>query len=220
MSKGIKKIIKRTRHALRWRVLDAVHDRGEMEIVSDPWERTHIIYSPAHPAPGNPLRDIEYLHELAHAMLCETVHTCMSTHYFEQGTPEHMLHTLSPIVRAASDWYADGWLMSICPDDERSEIEEHYALVCRALTAHGFAAIHDEWRWGAALIIAQAVKWCGRRNIGRGALAETVNVLLAIDPMRPSRQGMERLINDLLSCSSMSMRIAIDDADGTIEVAQ
>ncbi len=216
--KKIKSLIRRARRFLTWRVTDQLHASGNMEIVSDPWERTHTIYTPADPSPDNPLRDIEYLHELAHATLCERVHHVFSTHYFEPGTPEDTLRLLTPVCRVASDWFADAWLMSVCPSEERSEIMEHFGII-RALLEQE-QALNPEMLYGAALIIAQAVKYCGlkaRAYQSGGVLVQAIGALLSVDPAKPSVQNLETLINKLSACL-YPIRVKFSVETGTISL--
>ncbi|RQW89954.1 MAG: hypothetical protein EHM79_02285 [Geobacter sp.] len=196
--KKLKNLINRTRSALRWRIIEQTHNQDTIEIVSDRTERTHTILTPANPSPQNPLRDIEYLHELAHATLCETVHPVFSTHYFAADTPAEDIRTLTPIVRAASDWFADQWLMEHCPELERAEIEEHYELAMAALR-RASGPVEAEVLYGTALMIAQGIKYLSKLNNTGGQLRDVVNAFLSVRTEKPTAKKMEFLINSLAS---------------------
>lgn len=192
MSKRIKKLIKKTRHRLTWRVAE-IRGAGvdTLMITSDYQCRTHTIHVPDHN-----VRDIEYLHELAHATLCETVHPMFSTQYFMLGTDQRYIELITPAAQAASDWFADAWLLQVAPDEERAEIDEHRRLVCRLLQEKG--AGDAEMLYGAALMIAQGIKYCGSKIRCDGQLEQAVNAFLAVDPACPSVKILGEVLNSLL----------------------
>jgi hypothetical protein len=215
--KKLKNLINRTRSALRWRIIERPHEHNTIEIITDREERTHTILIPATPTPDNPLRDIEYLHELAHATLCETVHPVFSTHYFAVGTDENDIRLLTPIIRAASDWFADQWLMENCPDLERAEIAEHYDLSVAAIQ-RTTGPVDAELLYGTALMLAQGIKYLGKPNQTGGQLRETIAAFLSINPAKPTPAKFETLINRLASpCYPLRVRQA---NDGDLDVWQ
>lgn len=61
----MQKLIAEIAGRLTWRVINEAGER-DLEITSDPWSKTHTIKIPR---AGADWRDIEYLHELAHATL-------------------------------------------------------------------------------------------------------------------------------------------------------
>jgi hypothetical protein len=194
--KKLKNLINRTRSALRWRVIEQVHNKNSIEITTDREKQTHTIFTPANPSPQNPLRDIEYLHELAHATLCETIHPVFSTHYFAIGTRDDDIRALTPIIRAASDWFADEWLMETCPELERAEIEEHYDLIIASLQ-RATGPVSAELLYGSSLMIAQGIKYLGKPNNTGGQLNEVVAAFLSVRPDKPTVAKFENLINRL-----------------------
>lgn len=192
MSKKIKKLIKRTRHRLTWPVREIVSGNTLM-ITSDHQDRTHLITIPE----TGGLRDMEYLHELAHATLCETVHPMFSTQYFKRGTDPAHITLITPASQTASDWFADAWLMQVAPAEELAEIEEHFALICRSLQRDPSGT--PEHLFGSAMIIAQAIKY-GRAEITCGGLLQqTVSAFLAVDPAIPTVEALASLVSGLLS---------------------
>ncbi|MHC1697766.1 MAG: hypothetical protein AB9919_06860 [Geobacteraceae bacterium] len=205
--KKLKNLINRTRSSLRWRIIEQTHDQDTIEIVSDRTECTHTILTPTNPSPQNPLRDIEYLHELAHATLCETVHPVFSTHYFAAGTPAEGIRTLTPIMRAASDWFADQWLIEHCPELERVEIEEHYELAMSALQ-QATGPVEAEVLYGTALMLAQGIKYLGKPDNTGGQLREVVGAFLLVRPEKPTDKKMETLINRL-SAPHSDLRVVL-----------
>ena len=195
MSKKIKKIIKKTRHQLRWRVeIITGCDHNTCLITSNPRKKTHKIEIPA-----QDVREIEYLHELGHALLCETRHQMLSTHYFEPGTSEEILKQITPAVRCMADWFVDAWLIKIAPAEEKAEIMEHFKMVNNLPDS----ALEDpKLLTGAALIIAQAIKFCGVKKKLSGQLKMAVSALLCINPEETNTKNIEKLTNNLLNCYS------------------
>lgn len=116
----LQKIINQIESSLTWKIRKTYITMGNEEILSDPWDRIHHITIPMHKH-----RDIEYLHELAHAVLAER-HHLLATAIFAKGTPEKYYDMLVNPIRTASDWFADSLLMQWVPDLEQAEIIEHY----------------------------------------------------------------------------------------------
>jgi len=122
MSKRIKKLIKKIRHRLQWPVAEnRAPGIDTLSIDSDSRARIHRIN-----VPGHDVRDIEYLHELGHAWLCETVSPMFSGQTF--GTVDiEVLSLIQPASQAASDWFVDHWIYTMAPAEERREIEAVYS---------------------------------------------------------------------------------------------
>lgn len=192
MSKKIKKLIKRTRHRLAWPVREIVSGDTLM-ITSDHQARHHLITIPV----SGGLRDMEYLHELAHATLCETIHPMFSTQYFKRGTDPAHIALITPASQTASDWFADAWLMQVAPVEELAEIEEHFALICRGLQRDPSGT--PEHLFGSAMIIAQALKYGGAEISCGGVLRQAVETFLAVDPAPPTVSALAALVSGLLS---------------------
>ena len=208
MSKTIKKLIKKHRHRLTWPVTVVTGPEvGTLEIMSDHAAKTHTIY-----IPDNNVRDIEYLHEIGHATLCERVHPMFSTPQFATTDPA-VLNEIAPATRAASDWFVDHWLITLAPGEERHEIEEH---------ARGIARVLKHQRRGdpellcmAALMFAQAIKYCGWQLSLGGDIERAVNALFAVEPSRPSIDRLTATINGLLACYSRYRVELFTDGSGT-----
>ena len=198
--------------ALTWRV---EHEKGarDLEITSDPWSRTHTIKMPT---AGPDWRDIEYLHELAHATLAER-HHLLSTAYFERGIAQSGIDPLINPIRTASDWFADDLLMQWCPHEEAAEIREHAGYILDNLA--GFA-LQGEVLYGGGLFLAQQVHYRGvslclyqNRDALSWQFRRVVDILLDFDPSRPTVAEKRNLINRLagLTCK---MRVHITRQDG------
>lgn len=204
--KKLKALIKKTQAALRWPVV--VVTRGDtLEIHSDHLQRKHTITLPADYGNAGDIRDIEYLHELAHATLCETIHPLFSTSCF-QGCSQQTLDTIAPAFRACSDWFADAWLMKVAPELETAEIEEHCNLVLKTLEKGSKGT--PEFLFGAALMIAQGIYYCGYKlNLG-GSLKQAVDAFLSVPPEKPTLQKYEKLVNLLLAIIGLRATLTTD----------
>lgn len=189
--------------ALQWPVLHVPGAR-DLEITTNPWERTHTIHMPKQ---GADWRDIEYLHELAHATLAEK-HHLLATAWFARSAWREDYETLTNAIRVASDWFADHLLMQWCPAAEIAEIREH-AEYARKYTEYDIVMLH-----GGGLALAQAVKYCGdkRHDIPRRYRPVT-DALLVVDPSRPDVIAKRDLIN-ALAAITCTQRIALTREDG------
>ncbi len=197
--KKLKNIIKKVSGNLNWLVVDEFTDRNVVEIISCQQTKTHIIYQPKNPKLDNPLRDIEYLHELGHATLCETIHPVFSTHYFAIGTSDDAISMLTPVIRCACDWFVDEWLMGICPELEQAEIDEHYSVIIRIMNKLEFNTLVPDEFYSFALILAQGVKYLRKPNNFSNYYKETVNTFLSVKSNKPTVIEFENLINGLSS---------------------
>lgn len=199
---NIKNKIDEITATLKWQVLH-VQGTRDLEITSDPWEQTHTIHVPQE---GADWRDIEYLHELAHATLAEK-HHLLSTGWFSRSAKKSDYEQLTNPIRVASDWFADDLLVQWCPDGEKAEIREHagYAVAYQE---------HDiDMLFGGGLAIAQAVQYLGNKihTIPR-RYRKIVDVLLAVDPSRPSVAAKCNLIN-ALAALTCPLRVALTNEE-------
>ena len=210
--KKLKALIKKTQAALRWPVV-VVTSGDTLMITSTARPPQHIVTMPADLKSAGQVRDIEYLHELAHATLCETVHPIFSTNTIEADA--ETISLVSPAFRACSDWFADAWLMKVAPNGELSEIDEHLELVMRYL--QGDQAGGYETLCGAALIIAQAVKYRGDSFRLGGQLQAAVNAFISTPCERPSVEKYVQLVNGLLAQIKMSATLSEDQETWRIQ---
>jgi hypothetical protein len=168
---------------------------GDLEITSNPWRRTHTIKMPSS---GSEWRPIEYLHELAHAMLAER-HHLLSTAYFVRGVSQEEITPLVNPCRVASDWFADALLMLWCPTEEAAEIREHVAYAIR------YDGDDLDMLYGGGLMLAQAVRYLDlRKEEVPERYRSVMEVLLSTPLEAPTVSVKRKIINELasLSCSS------------------
>ena len=200
----IENIISATKNRLTWTIEHDLAGGRNLEITSDPWARIHTIHMPTQ---GTDFREIEYLHEMAHAVLAEK-HHLLSTAWFMRGTPEAAYRKMTEPIRSASDWFADDLLMQWAPDEERAEIREHIGYAAKVVR------LDNEIMYSGALFYAQGVKYCGnkRQDIPR-RYRKPADILLAVDPGKPSVETKRGLVNNLaaLTCN-LRLILAVDDA--------
>lgn len=190
----IKDKIQQVSSRLTWRV---EHETGarDLEITSNPWSRTHTIKLPTI---GSEWRDIEYLHELAHARLAEH-HHLLSTAYFMRGISQEEIAPLINPCRVASDWFADALLMLWCPADESAEIREHAGYAIR------YEGDDSDMIYGGGLVMAQAVHWLAlQREEVPIQYRPVMEVLLSVPPETPSVKAKREIINQLAGLTCLS----------------
>lgn len=199
----IENIILDIKNRLTWTIEHDSAGGRNLEITSDPWNRTHTIHMPTK---GTDFREIEYLHELSHAVLAER-HHLLSTAFFLRGTTSEMFRPLVVPIRVAGDWFADDLLMQWCPKEERAEIEEHAGYMRQMETPDA------ELMYGGGLFFAQWVKYCdGKKHDIPKRYRKAAEILLDCDPGRPSVEMKRRLVNSLaaLVCD-LRLVLAVDD---------
>jgi len=113
--------------SLKWDIRLRRH-AGQCEIMSFPEKKLHRITLP-NPDHRDQLRPIEYLHELYHAKLCETVHPLFSGSIFTQNSNPEYIQFYTPLFRCVNDWFVDGLLITLCPEEELDEIKEHTEMI-------------------------------------------------------------------------------------------
>jgi len=211
--KAIRKAIKKLRSSLKWRVLEKCSSDSTFHILSDHLRKEHVIYIPSG-SQADPLRPTEYLHELCHAKLAETVHPQFSAQNFKRGTPDEQIRQMAIACRVANDWFADELFYSLVPEDFKAEVAEHFDLITKALsqspTGEPFLV------FSAGLIIAQAIRYLDQKVEARGDLGRIVDALLGTDPAKPSIQVLEDLLNRLLG-TYCGYQVRLVD-DGGVEV--
>lgn len=198
------------RARLSWPVREEAGTSAEFQVVSSPHRREHTIYWPAPDSPAGPPREIELLHELVHALLAEQVHHQFSGQYFARQTPENHIRAVAWACRAACDWFVDDQLVKLVPDQERSEIEEHFDLICQVFQA-GPPQGDLFFLLSAGLMIAQAVKYLEVQVQTGGQLKQVVDAFLSTPPEEPFVQALEGLVNKLLAAyTDLRVRLVND----------
>lgn len=191
---------------LAWRIEYCRNNTTDLEILSNPATRTHLIYWPDNP--HDPVRPIEYLHELAHAVLSEQ-ELFLAGGVFDLSIPDWQ-HTLIPAVRAADDWWADYLLDVWCPEEARAEIHYHLELMQRALQGKG---VPPEEFFGIAEILAEGAYYLDANIRLPDNLQPAIAAFLAHPPDKPSRQATEEIIQALFDVAKLPYRIIFQTGD-------
>ena len=201
----IKTLISATRRRLTWPVAEVTGPEVEpLRITSDHIKKTHTIYLPDHD-----VREIEYLHELGHAWLCENINPMFGTQYFARSVTPAQLAEIQPAAQGASDWICDQWLFEQAPAAEKAEIKESLDLICRRLKQNPSGS--PEIFCMVVLIFAQTEKYLRKTILLSDPLKSAVTALVAINPARPNIKKLAAAVNTLLAgYSSLRVHHTID----------
>lgn len=184
---------------LDWQI-EHRHGGDDFQIISDPQMKTHTIF-----VPTDDVREIEYLHEIAHAHLAESVHHLLSTAIFKNKTSDQAIAELIWPYRAATDWFADGLLMKWDPEAALAEIRDHVPYIF-ALTQLQFGLpISPDiglLKYSGGLILAEAIFWNACEITVPRFFMDVVDVLLSIDPNTPSVNSLQKCTNRLSGLTS------------------
>jgi hypothetical protein len=196
-TKKLKNHVKKAIAVLTWPVQETAQESGQLRIFSDATTRTHTIYLPPQPADDGAVRELLYLHELGHALLCERVHPFFSSAFPISGLEMALLPAVSPLLSAASDWFVGQWMMEFCPEVAMAELKKEYEATAEMM-AKGETPSLEKF-FVAVLITAQSIRYLKAPVECSGFLDAAVKALLAIPPDNPSPQKLEELINGLLT---------------------
>ncbi|GEM_PF-2523975 len=181
---------------LQWKVTIQQNTNNLFTIDSYAHRKEHVIRWPQD-NPDNPARAIEYLHELVHAELAETVHPLFSGSVFVPGTDMNLLYNFQIAFQAANDWFVDGRLMTLCPEKEKAEILEHLNFVMPVIR---YAKKYNpKVLYMVGFMIAQAQYWCNKDIPIKGTLRTTVKAFTDMDPQQPTLENLNTLLDKLLA---------------------
>ena len=107
----------------------------------------------------------------------------------KKGTPDDIVYYIITPLITASDWFADHMLFKLVPDQFKTEVAEHLNIILQAFNNTNRSDRFLDFADG--LIVAQAIKYLGRKVCTDGDLDRVVSSLLATDPAKPSIQAME-----------------------------
>lgn len=192
-TKSVSAHIEDLARSLKWDVV--THTKGDAcEILSDAEAQRHTIWLPD-PASANPPRPIETLHEYCHAACAERFHHLFSGSVFSSSTAPNDIELLTPLFRAANDWYVDGLLVSLCPDEEKTEIKEHYDLITNLLAHDNKGGL--DILLSASMMFAQAQHYLDITTNAGGLLLGLTSTFLQSPPADPSLANLHHLVNAL-----------------------
>jgi len=211
--KSMKPVIKKVRDALSWSTLERDSDLPVIRIVSDIKNKSHLIYMPDESR--NKSSDLDYLHELGHATLCESVHPVFATNgQFAQMVNKKQFLPLLPALSAACDWFIGHWQRELLPAEMDTQIKESITVVEEVLGMENLPPI--EIILDAALIIAQAIRYLDEPIDCDGVLQAIVDAFLAVPPDQPSEENCVLLVNSLLAAYTDLRARLVPDVDYSV----
>lgn len=199
--------IAEVKSSLKWRVEYQPNDTKDLEVLSNPDTQTHTIYWPDNPK--DPVRALEHLHELAHAVLSER-DLFLAGGVFDLNVQDHQ-YNLIPAIRAVDDWWADYLVNEWAPEELHADVADHLEMIHRALQ---FKSVQPHEFFGIALIIAQSVYYCGAEITLPGHLQPAVQAFLDHPPDKPSRQAAEEIAQTLFDVVKFNLKIKFVEDEG------
>lgn len=199
--------VQRARDLLSWKIVhEPAQEYEPPAIWSDPVDKKHMITIP------KGIRESEYLHELAHAYLAETINPLFSTMFFSPSGQELGDLIVEP-YRCAGDWFVDEILMKWAPHLELSETGLDLNRVLDPENSYMFTDI--KMLLSGALIVAESVH---RHRLDAASvpkvLCSLVNKFLVVPPIA-TIENLEILMNELLRYIHRTIQVEItSDEDG------
>jgi hypothetical protein len=194
-AKSLKTLIKQVRSDLEWPVLEQPHDLPAVRIVSYPRTKSHAILMPDQKNKRS--TDLDFLHELGHATMCEKAHPVFSAscHFSSQDSERHFLMVV-PALNVACDWFICHWQMGLAPQVTREQIEKGLSVAEEVL---GMAELPPlEIILDAAAVIAQNIHYLKEPIECDGVLQRAVDAFLALPPDEPTADNCLLLVNLLM----------------------
>ena len=193
-TKSLKDKIKKVRSELSWPVIEKSHDVPAVYIATSFQHRKHAIMLP--PKGKNQSTDLDYLHELGRARLCEQVHPVFGTgHQFVRQTENRNFLVMRPALDAASDWFIDHWLLGVAPRATRRQFREGLAMAEEVIADPKLPSL--EILLDASLVIAQSIRYLKEPIECDGPLKQAVEAFLSVSPDEPSLANCITLMNRL-----------------------
>ncbi len=195
-AKKLQNLIKKFRNELTWPTLDKTDDTEVVRIVSNPQTRAHTLFIPDEQK--YTIDNARYLHELAHAILCEQVHPVFAAScYFANDLSKDQFTILAPALNAACDWFVGHWLLEKCPAHAKEELQERFAATEKVLELPQAPPI--DIFLDSSLTVAQAITYLDEPVDCGGLLKDAVDAFISIAPGRPSADAYATLVNRLMA---------------------
>lgn len=210
LSRTMSRIISSARNELQWPVLERTHDLPVVRVVSNPRERSHVIYLPSD---ENPLSgDLDYLHEVGHALFCERYHPLFAANaHFSQSTHKRDFEMIAPALSASVDWFLSSWMVAMAPRRIKDQWRENLRIAEEILQKPAIPPF--EVFLDTALVIAQVIHFCREEIECAGVLNDAVDAFLATPPDSPTVEGVVFLVNSLLSFATEKRARLVNDGE-------
>ena len=195
-TKSLKSLIKEVRGGLDWPVLEQQHELPALRIVSYPRTKSHVILVPDKLQKRS--TDLDYLHELGHATLCERAHPVFSasSHFAAQDSQRLFLMVI-PALNVACDWFICHWQMELAREVTRKQIKKGLQLAEEVLGMPKLPPL--EIILDAAGVIAQGIHYLKEPIECDGVLQTAVDAFLDLPPEHPSQENCVTLVNRLMA---------------------
>jgi hypothetical protein len=208
--KSMKRLIIKVRNDLDWPILERSSEAPIIRIISDHRNRSHFIFMPD--KLHNKSSDMDYLHELGHAALCEKIHPVFATNgQFPELENKRQFLPLLPALSAAGDWFVCHWQQELIPEELRKQIKDNMPVVEEVLGMPNLPPV--EVILDASLIIAQAIHYLDEPIDCDGVLKIIVDAFLSIPPEHPSVENCTLLVNRLMAAYTDQRARLIPDQD-------
>jgi hypothetical protein len=216
--KSLKSLVKKVRSNLDWPVLEESSELPAIRIVSYPRTKSHVILTP--PPQQHRSSDLDYLHELGHATLCEQVHPVFSaSSQFAAPDNKRQFLAVIPALNAACDWFVNHWQWELAPLELQKQIGEGLPVAEEVLGAAALPPL--EIILDASLLIAQGIHYLDEPIECSGVLKVAVDAFLSFRPEKPSSENCVLLVNRLMATyTDHRVRLLLDDGFYTWEVYQ
>ncbi|KAF0214532.1 MAG: hypothetical protein FD174_4341 [Geobacteraceae bacterium] len=191
MSQHVAMEINKIKAQLTWHLFISHDNESDFPyIASFPEEQAHNIYLTV----GNDEDSLALLHELVHAKFAETISPMFSSSIYGMDVPKEQIEAVERIVYTAVNWFVDGEVARLCPDEFSQAVAARVSLSLGQVQRF---TPDCPFFWGNVLLIAQNIKY---RQITppmdekTGAL---VNIILATPTDNPTEESLLALINSL-----------------------
>jgi hypothetical protein len=193
----LQKSIKRVRNELTWPVSEKDNEQPVVRILSNPKIKSHVILIPD--PEKNEGTDLDFLHELGHATLCEKIHPVFSGNsYFSAPEDNKRLFLMViPALNVATDWFIGDWLIGIAPEQMRAHLQATLKSAEEILQHEKLPPV--DIILDASLVIAQAIHYLKEPIDCGGVLQTAVDAFLSTPPDKPSYEACCTLVNTLMS---------------------
>ncbi|MBC8018422.1 MAG: hypothetical protein H7X83_07890 [Verrucomicrobia bacterium] len=213
MKKTMKSLIKKVFNDLNWPTLERTSELPVIRVITDVRNRSHLILMPE--KQHNKSNDLDYLHELGHATLCEKVHPVFATNgQFAPLVNKRQFLPLLPSLNAASDWFVCHWQQEILPAEMHKQIKDNMPVVEEVLGMPNLPPL--DIILDASLLIAQAVHYLDEPIDCDGVLKNIVDAFLTVPPERPSAENCIILVNRLMAAYTDQRARLIPDGNFSV----
>lgn len=206
--RSLKVLIKKALNELEWPRLEQQHEAPNIRIASYPKSKSHVILMPE--PDKNESTDLDYLHEVGHATLCERVHPVFAANilYAPLMRKREFLPVV-PALTSAADWFVGHWQYELAPELARKQLQQTLPLAEEMLAAQELPPL--EIILACSMVVAQAVHYLDEPIDCGGVLKSAVDAFLAAPPEQPSLDACAALTNRLLETYAEE-RVRFNDA--------